>query len=67
MHHLLIMCDLYRYRPSLIEFSSSGMKEEQEVLVTHGYGITNLGSELKIIATSDGYIQGMQLINKLIN
>ena len=35
------------------------MKEEQEVLVTHGYGVTKLGSELKIIASSDGYIQGM--------
>ena len=36
----------------------SGMKEEQEVLVTHGYGITKIGPELKIIATSDGHIQG---------
>ena len=34
------------------------MKEEQEVLVTHGYGITKLGPDLRIIATSDGHIQG---------
>lgn len=38
----------------------SGMKEEQEVLVTHGYGITKLGPDLRIIATSDGHIQGVQ-------
>ncbi|KAL5252338.1 hypothetical protein ACHWQZ_G015191 [Mnemiopsis leidyi] len=44
----------------------SGMKEEQEVLVTHGYGITKIGPELKIIATSDGHIQGVQHTTKPI-
>ncbi|XP_063678667.1 GMP synthase [glutamine-hydrolyzing]-like isoform X3 [Bolinopsis microptera] len=44
----------------------SGMKEEQEVLVTHGYGITKLGPDLRIIATSDGHIQGVQHNTKAI-
>lgn len=44
----------------------SGLREEQDVLVTHGYGITELGPDLKIVAEAEDVIQGIQHNSKPI-
>ena len=43
------------------------MKEEQDVLVTHGYSITQLGTDLKVIASSEGFVQGLGIISIFIS
>lgn len=37
-----------------------GMRSEQTVLITHGYGITTKTDQLKVIAKSDSFVQGVQ-------
>lgn len=55
INHLVTMLQCYN---GLKTYFYSGLREEQDVLVTHGYGITELGPDLKIVAEAEDVIQG---------